>query len=81
MLEYKKIFLDEMKLLLLDLIKFFEDNFIVSKEYPNNYIVIRLNNNQLSRLYIIKVHFMQIMIIKKYILLIVKMFCNKKGEK
>ena len=38
-MEYKKIFLDEMKSLLLYLVEFFDNGSIVSKKYLNDYVV------------------------------------------
>lgn len=39
MIEYKKLFLDEIKSFLPYLVKFFEDGSILSKEYLSDYVV------------------------------------------
>lgn len=42
-IKYRKIFLDEKKSLLLYLVKFYKDDSIVVRKYPNNFAVGRPN--------------------------------------
>ena len=43
MVEYRKIFLNKIKSLLPYLVKFFDNSFMISKKYSNNYIIEELN--------------------------------------
>lgn len=51
MMKYKKLFLDEIKLLLLYLVEFSKNRSILLKKYPNDYIVG--SANQISIIMII----------------------------
>lgn len=48
MVKYRKSFLDEIKSLLLYLVEFSEDEFILPKEYLNNYVVNDLDRRLIT---------------------------------
>lgn len=81
MVEYRKSYLNKIKSFLSNLIEFFKDNSVLLKEYLDNCAVIGPDQKPIIMIRNNKIFFLQIIIVKKYKLLIVKAFCDQKKRK